>query len=148
LTTLHKKENYVVHVLALKQAVAHGLKVTKVHKVLEFDQSPWLKSYIDNNTRRRQKASNAFEKAFFKLMNNAVYGTTMENVRRRMDMELVTNAKRLKKCIASPFFKDRTIYYYYYYYYYFIFHMYTLMNRGIHMRMLCSGTKYHTHLVA
>jgi hypothetical protein len=110
LTTLHKKENYVIHVLALKQAVAHGLKVTKVHKVLEFDQSPWLKSYIDNNTRRRQQARNAFEKAFFKLMNNAVYGKTMENVRRRMDMELVTNAKRLKKCIASPFFKDRTIY--------------------------------------
>jgi hypothetical protein len=110
LTTFHKKENYVVHVLALKQAVAHGLKVTKVHKVLEFDQSPWLKSYIDKNTRRPQQARIAFEKAFFKLMNNAVYGKTMENVRRRMDMELVTNAKRLKKCIASPFFKDRTIY--------------------------------------
>jgi hypothetical protein len=66
LTTVHKKENYVVHVLALKQAVAHGLKVTKVHKALSFDLSPWLKSYIDNNTRRQQQAKNAFEKAFFK----------------------------------------------------------------------------------
>jgi hypothetical protein len=109
LTTFHKKENYVVYDLALKQAVAHSLKVTKVHKVLEFDQSPWLKSYIDNNTRRRQQARNAFEKAFFKLINNAVYGKTMENVRRRTDMELVILAKRLKKCIASPFIKDRTI---------------------------------------
>ncbi|XP_050440004.1 uncharacterized protein LOC126845394 [Adelges cooleyi] len=74
LTTFDKKTNYVVHYLNLKQAIANGLRVEKVHRVLKFNQSAWLAPYIELNTKLRQKASNDFEKDFFKLMNNSVFG--------------------------------------------------------------------------
>jgi DNA polymerase type B, organellar and viral len=72
LTTFYTKKNYIVHHSALKQALEHGLKIVKVHRMLEFSQKPWLKQYIDANTRRRMEARNDFERDFFKLMNNAV----------------------------------------------------------------------------
>ena len=73
------KENYPVHVLALKQALNHGLKLTKVHSVIEFRQEEWLKPYNAMNTKFRKNAKNDFEKDFFKLMNNLVFAKTMEN---------------------------------------------------------------------
>ena len=89
--SIENKENYVVHIRALKQALNHGLKLTQVHRIIQFDQKAWLKPYIDMNTELRKHAKNDFEKDFFKLMNNSVLGKTMENLRNNRDIKVVSN---------------------------------------------------------
>ena len=101
---LNDKKNYIVHINVLKQALDHGLKLRKVHRVIEFDQEAWLKEYIDVNTELRKKATNDFEKDFFKLMNNAVFGKTMENVRKHRDIKLVKSDKKRNKLVSEPNF--------------------------------------------
>ena len=93
-TNLHDKTKYVLHRKKLKQALNHGLILRKVHTVIKFDQKVWLKPYIEMNTKLRQKQKNNFEKDFFKLTNNAIFGKTMENVRKHRNIKFVTTETR------------------------------------------------------
>ena len=96
----------MVHIKALDQALRHGLKFKKVHWVIEFQQSKWMKAYIMLNTRLRKAAKNEFKKDFFKLMNNSVFGKTMKNIRNHKDVKLVTSDKIYLKYVMKPNFKD------------------------------------------
>ena len=99
---LHSKKKYKVHIKSLKQALNHGLKLKRVRRIIEFYQKAWLKPYIDMNTELRKLAKDDFEKYFFKLMNNAVFGKTMENIRKHRDIKFVTTDKKRNKLVSEP----------------------------------------------
>ena len=101
---LMDKKRYVVHYRNLKLYVQLGLIITKIHCVLTFKQTPWLKSYIEFNTHQRTLSDSRFLKDFFKLMNNSVFGKTQENLRKRVQVSIVTDAAVLRKMVATPVF--------------------------------------------
>ena len=98
---LYDKNNYVAHIRSLKQALDHGLILKTFHKVIQFHQEALLKEYTDMNTELRKQAKHDFEKDFFKLMSNSVFGKTMENVRKHRDIKLVTTDKRRNKLVSE-----------------------------------------------
>ena len=101
-TSLEDKKSYIVHYRTLKLYLELGMVLKAVHRVLTFRQHAWLKPFIEFNTAKRKVACNAFEKDFFKLMNNAPYGKSLENVRKRTDFKLVANQRQLHKLTANP----------------------------------------------
>ena len=110
--TLHDKKKYVVHYKALQQAMKYGYRVTNIHRVLSFTQSAWMKSYIELNTNLRKLATTDFEKDFYKLMNNSVFGKTMENVRNRINFSLIRNEEELMRYTNKINFKSHTTFQY------------------------------------
>jgi hypothetical protein len=98
---LHPKIKYKTHYRNLKLYLSLGMKLLRVHRVVAFRQEPWLKPYVELNTKMRQQAKTDFEKDFFKLMVNAFFGKSMENVRKRRKVDLVSDAVKLKKLLAK-----------------------------------------------
>ncbi|XP_049813159.1 uncharacterized protein LOC126260029 [Schistocerca nitens] len=110
---LYNKSRYVIHYRNLKQCLSLGLEVIKIHRILSFSQKAWMKPYIEINTMKRAKATNDFEKNFFKLMNNSTFGKTMQNVRKMRDVRLTTSwygRYGAASLIAQPNFKKRIIF--------------------------------------
>ena len=107
---LSNKSKYVVHYRNLQLYLLLGMKLTKFHRVLKFKQSDCLKKYIDFNTDKRKSAANSFEKDFLKLMNNSVFGKTMKNLKKRMNVDLINNAKDYVKCASRPSFISQKIF--------------------------------------
>ena len=104
------KKNYVVHYRNLKYYLSKGWILTKVHKILEFKQSAWMKPYIDFNTQKRKEATNEADKNLFKLLNNAVYGKTMENMRKRMKIRITKTPKDFLKYASRPTYISHNIF--------------------------------------
>ena len=107
---LRDKTKYVIHYKALIQCLKLGMKLKKIHRGIKFVESEWMKPYIDMNTELRAKAKNNFEKDFYKLMKNAVFGKTMENIRNRKVVKLVNSVEKARKLIAKPNFRSRKIF--------------------------------------
>ena len=103
---LNKHEKYVIHYRNLKYLIKLGVKVKKLHRVIEFEQKAWMKPYIETNTEFRTKAKNEFEKDFFKLMNNSVFGKTMQNVKNQMQLHITTDDNNAIKWFSKVNLKD------------------------------------------
>ena len=104
------RKNYVVHYRNLRQYLEMGMRITAVHRGISFYQRPWMEPYIRKNTELRKTAANSFEKDFFKLMNNSVFGKTIENIRKRQNIELVDDRKKAAKLTKKPNFERATIF--------------------------------------
>ena len=101
---LYGKRNYIIHIRALDQALSHGLILECIHQAIKFDQSAWMKPCINFNTKLRTQATNDFEKDFFKLMNNSVFGKTMENIRKHRNIRLVMSRESYRHIVMHPSF--------------------------------------------
>ena len=103
---LYYKKRYVIRIRVLEQALKHGLVLEHIHRAIEFKQSAWMKEYIDCNTKLRTAAASDFEKDFYKLMNNAVFGKTMENIRKHRNINLIMSREAYLKAVMKPNFKS------------------------------------------
>ena len=104
ISSLTDKKHYVIHEMNLKQAVDAGLILIKIHRVIEFNQKPWMKDFIDFNINKRKESKNEFEKGFFKIMCNATYGRTLMNLRKRQNISPINNATKLNDFVKKPTF--------------------------------------------
>ena len=104
------RKNYVIHYRNLRQCLELGLRITAVYRGISFNQSPWMEPYIRKNTELRKTATNSFEKDFFKLMNNSVFGKTIEHIRKRQNVFLVDNRAKAVKLTCRPNFDRATIF--------------------------------------
>ena len=107
---LRDKKKYVIHYKNLIQCLRLGMKLKHIHRGIKFVESEWMKPYIDMNTKLRTKAKNNFEKDFFKLINNSVFGKTMENIRNRVNVKLINNEEKARKLIAKPNYRSCKIF--------------------------------------
>ena len=110
--TLEDKEKYVVHCKNLQLYLRQGMRLKKVHRVIEFDQEQWMEAYIRMNTKFRKQAKSDFETDFYKLMNNSVFGKTMENLRNRVDVKIVRDweTDKIRKLLSSQSFDRFTVF--------------------------------------
>ena len=104
------KKKYVIHIQALDQVLRHGLVLERIHRAIEFNQTDWMKQYIDFNTKLRTAATNNFEKDFFNLMNNSVFGKTMENIRKHRNVKLITNKDKYLRTVMKPNFESGVLF--------------------------------------
>ena len=109
-SNLYDKERYIVHYRNLKFYLTQGLVLKKIHKVLSFSQDKWMKPYIDLCALQRQNAKTNFQKDFWKLMMNSVFGKSMENLRHRIRLELVTDTKKALKLLSKNTYKRSIVF--------------------------------------
>ena len=107
---LRDKNNYVIHYKNLMQCLSLGMKLKKIHRGIKFIESDFMEPYINMNVNLRTQAKNNFEKDFYKLMNNSVFGKTMENIRNRVNIKLVNTGEQFKKLTAKPNYESRKIF--------------------------------------
>ena len=109
---LHNKDRYVLHYRNMQLYLSLGMRLTEIHRSLRFQQSPWMETFIMINTELRKNAISDFEKDLYKLMNNSVFGKTMENIRTRVDVKIVRGKEegKLRRLIASPAFTRANIF--------------------------------------
>ena len=86
------------------------MKLKKIHRILGFKLINWLKEYVEFNTKKRQESTDEFKKSFFKLLINCVYGKSMENIRKRINVRLINEAKKYLKCVSKPNFISQKIF--------------------------------------
>ena len=119
------KSNYITHYKNLQFYLSHGMKLSKIHKILQFKQEAWISPYIEFNSQKQRESSSAFEKQFYKTIVNSLYGKTCEQLRNRLDVRIVSKHISVERYIAKP-----------------NFHSFKIINDSL-MMLLLSKTAIH-----